>query len=108
MSNSSATEDRTSPAGSTAGEKCRHCKDGWFPEQQFGQDVECVNGILIDIDIFTEGWHRDQIYPVAPCHPMWEKQCARKNFHNDCTKRLEDATHCEDAPAAVSQDQQDA
>jgi hypothetical protein len=45
---------------------CKYCRAGWL-ENRFGQDVECVNGVLIDIDVFTEGWPRDVAYPAAPC-----------------------------------------
>lgn len=70
-------------------EKCTHCKNGWFEDQRFGCDVECVNGILIDIDEAHEGWQRDVNYPVAPCHPMWPKQCADEDFPDDSQERLE-------------------
>ncbi len=68
---------------------CRHCRNGFFDNQRFGQDVECVNGILIDIDVAHEGWQRDTDYPVAPCHPMWARQQSRDgHFVNDCQERL--------------------
>ena len=70
-------------------ETCKHCRTGWFDDQRFGCDVECVNGILIDIDVAHEGWQRDLEYPVAPCHPMWDRQEAGESFDNDCQKRLE-------------------
>lgn len=66
---------------------CKHCRSG-FLENKFGQDVECVNGVLIDIDVAHEGWQRDVDYPVAPCHPMWVKQQAGEDFENDCQRRL--------------------
>lgn len=70
-------------------ERCKHCQNGWFHDQRFGQDVECVNGVLIDIDVATEGWAPDVDYPVAPCHPMWERQEAGdEDFPNDCQERL--------------------
>lgn len=47
-------------------EACKHCQSGWL-ENRFGEDVECVNGVLIDIDIATEGWARDMAYRAAPC-----------------------------------------
>lgn len=50
---------------------CAHCRNGFR-----GSDVECVNGVLIDIDVFTEGWERDVIYPPAPCHPNYCSACA--------------------------------
>lgn len=68
---------------------CKHCRSG-FLENKFGQDVECVNGVLIDIDVAHEGWQRDVEYPVAPCHPMWARQQADKDFKNDCQERLEE------------------
>lgn len=49
---------------------CKHCRNGFM-----GGDVECVNGVLIDIDVFTEGWERDVIYPPAPCHPDYCAPC---------------------------------
>lgn len=45
---------------------CKYCRNGWL-ENRYGQDVECVNGVLIDIDVATEGWDRSQAYPSAPC-----------------------------------------
>lgn len=71
-------------------DRCAHCCNGWFEDQRFGQDVECVNGILIDIDEAYEGWQSDVAYPVAPCHPMWKRQCAGdETFLNDCQERLD-------------------
>lgn len=67
---------------------CEHCQNGWFDDQRFGCDVECVNGILIDIDEYNDGWQRDVCYPVAPCHPMWAMQQADEDFPNDSQKRL--------------------
>ena len=45
---------------------CEHCRNGWLGNR-YGEDVECVNGVLIDIDVFYEGWPRDACYPPAPC-----------------------------------------
>mgnify|MGYP003501699898 FL=1 len=67
---------------------CKHCIQGWFDNQRFGEDVECVNGILIDIDTAHEGWQRDVDYPVAPCHPRWADQHVGRNFPSDCQERL--------------------
>ena len=50
---------------------CPHCKNGWM-----GSDVECVNGILIDIDEFTEGYALDVWRRPAPCHPRRCTACA--------------------------------
>lgn len=68
---------------------CKHCRDGWF-NGRFGQDVECVNGVLIDIDEFNEGWSGNTIHPVAPCHPMYSRQCKDPDgdWYNDSIERL--------------------
>ena len=58
---------------------CQHCKNGYLANR-FGQDVECVNGILIDIDEYNEGWDESIVRPVAPCHPGWSKQRADENW----------------------------
>lgn len=62
---------------------CKHCKNGWFEGRRYGEDVECVNGVLIDIDVAHEGWQRDTLYPLAPCHPNFKKQTP-----NDSQERL--------------------
>lgn len=49
---------------------CQFCENGFR-----GSDVECVNGVLIDIDEYHEGWQDDVIYPPAPCHPNFCKPC---------------------------------
>lgn len=69
---------------------CKHCSNGHFSDQRFGADVECVNGVLIDIDVAYEGWQRDVDYPVAPCHPMWGKQSREEPFDNDSQTRLDE------------------
>lgn len=73
--------------------RCRHCDNG-FLDGRFGRDVECVNGVLIDIDEYHEGWQRDVCYPVAPCHPDYLKQADDplwvSNF-TDVQKRLSSA-----------------
>lgn len=67
---------------------CKHCRNG-FLENKFGQDVRCVNGVLIDIDEAHEGWQLDVDYSVAPCHPMWTRQQAGdEDFPNDSQERL--------------------
>jgi len=83
---------------------CRHCQNGWFPHGRFGQDVECVNGVLIDIDEAHEG-AGDVIHPVAPCHPMWSKQLADpdgETWDNDSIERLEEWRSLDPAPQAQS------
>lgn len=67
---------------------CQHCRNGWFHDQRFGQDVECVNGVLIDIDVAHEGYPLDVIFPVAPCHPKWSAQKRGREFRNDSQERL--------------------
>lgn len=71
---------------------CKHCNNGFF-DGRFGQDVECVNGILIDIDVYHDGYPRDVCFPVAPCHPMWARQLADDPFPDDSQERLEDNGH---------------
>lgn len=41
-----------------------------------GGDYECINGVCIDIDVYTEGWELDLIYPPAPCHPNRCERCS--------------------------------
>ena len=69
-------------------ETCRYCRNGWFEDQRFGQDVECINGILIDVDVAHDGRQTDVDYPVAPCHPHWADQCDGIDFENDSQERL--------------------
>lgn len=68
--------------------RCQHCHNGWLGNH-YGQDVECVNGVLIDIDEAHEG-SSNVIHPVAPCHPMWSRQLADPdgNWPNDSIERL--------------------
>jgi hypothetical protein len=78
----------------TMDDACKHCRNGFFYRGSgfyFGQDVECVNGVLIDIDEAHEGPAMDVIRPVAPCHPMWAKQQADPygDWPNDSIERLE-------------------
>ena len=42
---------------------CTHCKSGWLDRG----DIECVNGVLIDIDEAHEVWQQDVLYPPSPC-----------------------------------------
>ena len=75
-------------------ETCTHCRDGYFGDQRFGQDVQCVNGVLIDIDVAYEGWQPDLEYPVAPCHPHWLDQYEDIDFANDSQERLNAWADC--------------
>lgn len=88
---------------------CKHCRNGHFHHNgggfYFGQDVECVNGVLIDIDEFNEGHSPDLIRPVAPCHPMWKAQQRDPDgatWVNDSIERL-DAMRLPDEPATIGQ-----
>ena len=78
----------------TVDNPCPHCRGGFLniPFRQIvREDVECVNGVLIDIDVAHEGWDRDVEYPVAPCHPMWSRQqSGDETFPNDCQERLKE------------------
>jgi hypothetical protein len=62
---------------------CKHCRNGFR-----GSDVECVNGVLIDIDEYTEGWPRDHSYPPAPCHVDYCSSCCGtgEDDGGDCAK----------------------
>ena len=65
---------------------CKYCRGGFFERGSkfyFGQDVECVNGVLIDIDEAHEG-PSDVEYALAPCHPNYKDQKP-----NDSIERLE-------------------
>lgn len=68
-------------------DRCKFCESGWL-NNRYGTDVECVNGVLIDIDVATEGWQRDVAYPVAPCHPAYALQAKGEDFDNDSQERL--------------------
>jgi len=73
--------------------KCQYCQDGWFDKNisnfYFGIDVVCVNGVLIDIDEYCEGYQLNLSYTIAPCHPDWNKQQTQENFYStDSQERL--------------------
>jgi hypothetical protein len=64
-------------------DSCKHCNGGYFAHGKYGYDVECVNGVLIDIDEAHSG-QRGVEHPLAPCHPNFKSQRP-----NDSIKRLE-------------------
>ena len=70
---------------------CTHCRGGWFEGRRFGEDIHCVNGVLIDIDEAYEGPALDVVRPVAPCHPSWDAQIADPDgdWPNDSIERIE-------------------
>lgn len=49
---------------------CTECRNGWLDRG----DIECVNGVMIDIDEAFEGTQTDVCYPPAPC--MACERCA--------------------------------
>jgi DNA-binding winged helix-turn-helix (wHTH) protein len=51
----------------------RRCAGG--KRCNLGGDLECINGIVIDVDEFTEGWDPHVNYKPAPCHPLWCEPC---------------------------------
>lgn len=92
MQKSIATKQTTDATGNPETETaCQFCKNGYR-----GSDVECVNGILIDIDEYTEGWQRDVIYPPAPCHPLYCKTCNGSGWcPEDVNHDSDDCPGCE-------------
>ena len=68
-----------------ATKRCPHCANG-FLFNNYGQDVECVNGVLIDIDVANEGWEMDVDYPPAPCQR--NKRGEWKSGRNESQERL--------------------
>lgn len=56
---------------------CRLCLNGWLDRG----DVECVNGVLIDIDEAHEGGQEDVSYPPGPCQQC--PDCKGTAFHGD-------------------------
>ncbi len=71
---------------------CKHCTHGFM-----GGDVECVNGILIDIDVYHEGWESDVVYPPAPCHPAYCWDCRGTGFAplTDARANSDDCASCD-------------
>lgn len=95
---------------------CLHCNNGWL-DNRYGQDVECVNGVLIDIDVANEGWQGDVAYPPAPCQAC-EKcrgsgergrgECRAcqgtgwKSGRNDCQERLSEWARPDEAEESAA------
>ncbi len=59
-----------------------------------GGDYECINGIRIDIDVYTEGWERDVIYPPAPCHPNRCERCGGSGNATEDDAELHNSNDC--------------
>jgi len=73
---------------------CEHCRNGYL-DGRYGIDVECVNGVLIDIDRAHEGWARDTIYPPAPCirHQWLDDENdgdEKAEWFEECQRRLDE------------------
>lgn len=47
----------------------------WLAGRGWPADYECVNGVAINIDVYFEGWERDVVAPLAPCHPGFCERC---------------------------------
>lgn len=69
------------------GDACPHCHNGFFGGR-FGADVECVNGVLIDIDVAHEGYQRDVAYPPAPCIAKQWRNGRKAGWFAECQSRL--------------------
>lgn len=57
-------------------EQCKFCRQGW--NQEWG-DIHCLAqlggpAILMDIDVWMEGFPSNIIYPPAPCNPKRNKR----------------------------------
>ena len=63
--------------------ECLYCYNGNF----HGADIECVNGVMIDIDVAHECRRTDEIYPAAPCISLDGKW---PNGDIGCQARLDD------------------
>ena len=54
-------------------------------------DVECCDGVVMDIDEYTEGWQPDVIYPPCDCNPRY---CATCKGTGDAPKDVGDSDDC--------------
>lgn len=46
------------------------------PCQKFyGNDIECCGGVIMDVDVYTEGWAPDEVFRACPCNPNGCKRC---------------------------------
>jgi len=54
---------------------CSHCQCGSLAGAGYPRDFVCRNGVAIDVDVWSEGWSRDSVYPLAPCHPGFCGTC---------------------------------
>lgn len=63
---------------------CRHCDNGHLGRG----DVQCVNGVLIDIDVAHDEYQLDVDYPPGPCFSC--EKCGGSGYLD------EDYTPCPD------------
>ncbi|KXJ56540.1 MAG: hypothetical protein AXW12_00470 [Thalassospira sp. Nap_22] len=60
----------------------------------YARDYECINGIAIDIDNYTEGsWDMGFVGP-APCHPHYCESCCGTGERNHCVNGIENDDEC--------------
>lgn len=59
---------------------CTKCNNGYLGRG----DIECVNGVLIDIDVAHEGFQPDMAYPPGPCNACAVCHGAGWNDDGDC------------------------
>lgn len=71
------------------------CKGHRCQLSHLGQDVECVNGVAIDIDVFTSGWSRDTLQTLAPCHPHYCSNCWGTGSISEDGDTVEDCPKCD-------------
>lgn len=58
-------------------ERCHLASKGW------PQDFECINGVAMDIDEWSEGFINDETRPLAPCHPGFCTSCSGTGYNKD-------------------------
>jgi len=39
------------------------------------EDLACFDGVIMDEDVYAEGWAADTIYPPCSCHPRYCPTC---------------------------------
>ena len=44
--------------------------------QRIAGDIECCDGIVMDVDEYREGWQRDVIYQPHDCNPRFCATCS--------------------------------
>jgi len=52
-----------------------------------GGDVECCNGVAMDVDEYREGWNPETIYPPCSCNPNGCKRCKGTGFVGENRER---------------------